>query len=324
MQTPYGVAFVAKLPLISQADTKIYKTSATIAAGDAKVRNPDTALANTAAKTRAFTSGGTYVTKPGDTITGATSGATATIIDVLVTSGTWAGGDAAGTLFVQGDSGTFQSENLNVGANSNVATIGGALSAAGVFVEAAGVAYVPVTSTEMSSRSVELLLKDASGAEWCDTGATYETTDHHSAQFPNGVIRQVVPDATPGGTSFDVTDSTLPSTALGAKFKNAIAIIVASDVADDINCCAVVTSYAKASNTGTYTLASGWNRTPTGTAAAIKVNFYAAGIGVAEVLSTYGLGTVETTVEAADVNIAKVAGETLTGAGTDADPWRAA
>jgi hypothetical protein len=71
----------------------------------------------------AFTSGGTYEVVVGDTITGATSAATATVFDVELTSGTWAGGDAAGNLWLNSQSGTFQSENLNVGANTNVATI---------------------------------------------------------------------------------------------------------------------------------------------------------------------------------------------------------
>ena len=79
--------------------------------------------------TLAYTSGGTYEIVPGDTITGATSGATARVVSVGQTSGTWAGGDAAGTFILDTVSGTFQAENLNVGANSNVATIGGASSA---------------------------------------------------------------------------------------------------------------------------------------------------------------------------------------------------
>jgi hypothetical protein len=71
----------------------------------------------------AYTGGGTYTIVPGDTITGATSGATATVESLTLTSGTWAGGNAAGTLSIYGQSGTFEAENLNVGSNSNVATI---------------------------------------------------------------------------------------------------------------------------------------------------------------------------------------------------------
>lgn len=76
-----------------------------------------------------FTSGGTYVIAEGDTITGATSAATAVITRVVLESGSFAGGDAAGRLIFASDTGTFQAENLNVGANLNVATIAGDSSA---------------------------------------------------------------------------------------------------------------------------------------------------------------------------------------------------
>jgi len=79
--------------------------------------------------TLAYTSGGTYQVVVGDIVTGATSGATARVISLTLTSGTWAGGDAAGTLTMCDQSGTFQSENLNVGANGNVCTVAGNSSA---------------------------------------------------------------------------------------------------------------------------------------------------------------------------------------------------
>lgn len=71
----------------------------------------------------AFTSGGTYEVKEGDTITGATSAATAVVTRVALETGTFAGGTAAGRLIFASQTGTFQAENLNVGANLNVATI---------------------------------------------------------------------------------------------------------------------------------------------------------------------------------------------------------
>jgi len=73
--------------------------------------------------TLAYTSGGTTEISVGDTITGATSAFTATVIAVSLTSGTWAAGDAAGNLTIVGQSGTFVAENLNVGASTNVASI---------------------------------------------------------------------------------------------------------------------------------------------------------------------------------------------------------
>lgn len=79
-----------------------------------------------------FNSGGTYTVAVGNTITGATSGATGVVATVTLTSGTWAGGDAAGYLEVTSKTGAFQAENLNVGANTNVATVFGDQSAPSV------------------------------------------------------------------------------------------------------------------------------------------------------------------------------------------------
>ena len=76
-----------------------------------------------------FTSGGTYVIAEGDTITGATSAATAVITRVVLESGSFSGGDAAGRLIFASQTGTFQSENLDVGGNLNVSTIAGDSSA---------------------------------------------------------------------------------------------------------------------------------------------------------------------------------------------------
>jgi len=70
-----------------------------------------------------FTSGGTYVIAEGDTITGAISTVTATVERIVIDSGSFAGGDAAGRLILSGQSGAFQAEDLDVGANLNVATI---------------------------------------------------------------------------------------------------------------------------------------------------------------------------------------------------------
>jgi hypothetical protein len=77
----------------------------------------------------AFTSGGTYEILEGDTITGATSTAFAVVTRVVLQSGTWAAGTAAGYLVFASDTGAFQAENLDVGANLNVATIAGDASA---------------------------------------------------------------------------------------------------------------------------------------------------------------------------------------------------
>lgn len=74
-----------------------------------------------------FTSGGTTEITDDYDIAGATSGATAHIEQVVLTSGSWAAGDAAGTLLITPISGTFVAENLNLSPGpANAATIAGA------------------------------------------------------------------------------------------------------------------------------------------------------------------------------------------------------
>jgi hypothetical protein len=67
-----------------------------------------------------FSSGGTTEIEAGDEITGATSTAVARVSQVLLMSGTWAGGDAAGFLVLQEGTlvGTFGSENVYVSSDS--------------------------------------------------------------------------------------------------------------------------------------------------------------------------------------------------------------
>lgn len=72
-----------------------------------------------------FTSGGTYVITEGNTITGATSSATGVVKRVIIDTGSFSGGDAVGRIIFYTKTGTFQSENLDVGGNLNVATIAG-------------------------------------------------------------------------------------------------------------------------------------------------------------------------------------------------------
>ena len=100
--------------------------------------------------TLAFTSGGTYEPQVGDTITGATSASTAVITRVELVSGTWAGGDAAGTLTIRAQSAAFVGEDLNVGTNLNVCSVAGD-SAAVTLV--AGGRYEFITYNTMATGS---------------------------------------------------------------------------------------------------------------------------------------------------------------------------
>ncbi len=72
----------------------------------------------------AFTSGGVAQLQPGVTVTGVTSGATAQVVEIQLSSGTWAAGTAAGVLILDNQVGTFQSESLNASIQADICAIG--------------------------------------------------------------------------------------------------------------------------------------------------------------------------------------------------------
>ena len=99
-------------------------------------------------KKMAFTSGGTNQIRAGHTIVGATSGARALVRDVVLASGTWAAGTAAGTLTLVADSisGTFTSESIYyVGSSGTDDATGAASAAIGTLTDTAVAAATTVT-----------------------------------------------------------------------------------------------------------------------------------------------------------------------------------
>lgn len=71
-----------------------------------------------------YTSGGTTEIKAGDWIVGATSAKMARVVSVTLSTGTWAGGNAAGTMIVNSMSGAFTAgEKIKVGAGTDDATM---------------------------------------------------------------------------------------------------------------------------------------------------------------------------------------------------------
>lgn len=70
---------------------------------------------------------GSWEPQPGDTIEGATSGATGYVESVTRSSGTWASGDAAGTVYFRRLTGKFQNdENVDIAGHANSLTVNGA------------------------------------------------------------------------------------------------------------------------------------------------------------------------------------------------------
>lgn len=121
-------------------------------------------------KVVAFTSGGTTEPGIGDKITGATSGGTAIIKKVMVTSGTWAGGDAAGFLLLDQGSltGSLTAENAGInGSGSDDITLSAAPDQDGIDIdtEVAG-------TTTAATNCIAYVGSDASASKGFTIGAT--------------------------------------------------------------------------------------------------------------------------------------------------------
>jgi hypothetical protein len=282
LRIPYGKDLLVKKPLLSTADYGSWLTSTpTLAAGDVTVKHNRLAPANCAFKTVAFTSGGTFEWEPGQTITGATSGATAVIIGFVLTSGTFAGGDAAGVLVVRSDSGTFQVENLNVGANTNVATIGGALGASGVPAFANGEIVFGVPGSQLLGASGTINIKDATATEeWQDDGFDFITEDHPRAGNPAGCLYAGVASSVSGTTLTGEASAdgiAHPLSADAAIAANLVALIEDADTG--AGQAVPIASFVHA--TRVFTLRHAFPLTPTGT---VSYKVYALPIAPANVI----------------------------------------
>jgi len=113
-------------------------------------------------KSAAFTSGGTHVIAAGDILQGATNvNVRARVEQVIVTSGSFAGGDAAGFLLwsANDENGTFGSENVDLLDDASTVEGGGGVETANVGAVSAQIEkgnmtpYVPalVTTTQAVS-----------------------------------------------------------------------------------------------------------------------------------------------------------------------------
>ena len=70
----------------------------------------------------------TNIAEPGDLVVGETSGAEAIVESFTVDSGTWGGGDAAGTFILRRLTGTFEGEDLTIDGVSGLAQTSGTIS----------------------------------------------------------------------------------------------------------------------------------------------------------------------------------------------------
>ncbi|WP_395451190.1 hypothetical protein ACHMW7_16190 [Aminobacter sp. UC22_36] len=101
-----------------------------------------------------FTSGGTTTIAAGDTIKGATTSATARVKEVLLYSGSFAGGDAAGFFVIQEGTlrGTFGSENVYVSSDTTAGIDDATVTVNVVHNVAVAAAAASATGTSAISR----------------------------------------------------------------------------------------------------------------------------------------------------------------------------
>jgi len=135
-----------------------------------------------------YNSGSTAPTV-GETITGATSGATAIVLSYTLTSGTFGGGDAAGVLTLANwDSTAFQAEDLNgstSGANFASATAAQTIVASTTKAFEQGTAYPYNVIVDCAGRTM------AQVYEWFK----YVTRENANSTQPNYVVMYRVNDA---------------------------------------------------------------------------------------------------------------------------------
>lgn len=112
-----------------------------------------------------FSSGGTNEITAGVLLRGATSGATFRVKQVLLASGTWAAGTAAGFLIVEDITGTIGSENVYIHPSSNSSTDDatvtvnvsmGVATAAAVTSVASGSGFTPYYGSLTASQGVTI------------------------------------------------------------------------------------------------------------------------------------------------------------------------
>lgn len=119
-------------------------------------------------QTMAFSSGGTTEITAGSVIKGATSNATAVVRQVLLASGTWAGGDAAGFFILENVSGTFASEAVYIYNDST----SGADDATGAAVVTPNIDY----DTEVASATGNAAISRYAGSTTAAVGFTIGST----------------------------------------------------------------------------------------------------------------------------------------------------
>ena len=174
---PYATGAMFKIAVLDAVDDPPglrMESAPTLAAADLEVAtDKNGGPAECSAQYTTFTSG-SEEPSVGDTLTN--NSQTAVYIGSVLTSGTWAGGDAAGYMFHAAPSGAFASGAIGIsGGTADVATASGAATdAAGVFDEQ--LLWIALTAAEMTCQQGLILVRDATSTPvWADDAIEFET-----------------------------------------------------------------------------------------------------------------------------------------------------
>jgi hypothetical protein len=226
----HGADALFALPLIDAGAQTYLAAIPTIAAGDVKAITDAQVSTNPTCFILGFDSMDAEP-QPGDVIHEADAGdGQATVMFVVITSGTVGAGTAAGFMFVKSVSGTWTDDavididsptvNLDC-ATVDAGTTGIYTLAASQIANTAGLfaffgkrAYVALTATEMSCKqgTVEVIDQTAT-EEWEDTSLDFVTEGHESAFDPQGCILTDAVGSATGQTTTNIRLSGVPATA---------------------------------------------------------------------------------------------------------------
>jgi len=178
----YAKGAVFSLPLIDITGSQDFEVGMTLAAGDAKMVSNRQGLTNLTCEFAAFTGGDTEPNS-GDSITGVTSTETAIVIGVVLTSGSWGAGTAAGTIFVASVSGAWQAEVVNNTTQSDTDS----MDLAADFTPSVGIKIIDqqvffgLTIAEMTCKFADVLIQDQGSDVWIDDAYKIQTYGNASA-----------------------------------------------------------------------------------------------------------------------------------------------
>lgn len=178
----YGKGAVFTLPLIDITGSQDFEVGMTFAAGDAKMGSNKQGSSNLTCEFAAFTGGDTEPNS-GDSIVGVDSSSTAIVIGVVLTGGSWGGGDAAGTIFVASVSGAWQAEVVNNTTQSDADSmdlVADFTPSIGIKIIGQYVAF-GLTIAEMQCKFADVFIQDQGSDVWIDDMYKIQTYGNASA-----------------------------------------------------------------------------------------------------------------------------------------------